>query len=279
MMNRDAYGKELAVALEAAQQAGRLLLRSYGDTTHTRKAVSEDPLTQADLESDRCIQDVLGRAFPGDALLSEESVSAPSRLTNRRVWIIDPMDGTREFVGRIPEFAVSIGLVEDGVPVVGVILNPAAGVGMWATRGGGTYRAKWTPEGPWGAAVRVRISSRDRLEEAVVMASRTEINKGQFRPFLGWFGELRAVGSIAWKLGCIASGEGDLNVSLAPKNEWDVCAGDLLVREAGGVYQSLEGKTRRYNLADPLIPDAMVAGPSVLVTDFSRKLLALPLGK
>ena len=77
--------------------------------------------------------------------------------------------------------------------------------------------------------------------------------------------------SIAWKLACIACGEGDLNVSLAPKNEWDVCAGDLLVREAGGVYVAFDGSRRRYNQADPLIETYMAAGPEPLVRAFCER--------
>ena len=86
-----------------------------------------------------------------------------------------------------------------------------------------------------------------------------------------WFQELRPVGSIAWKLACVACNEGDLNVSLAPKNEGDVCAGDLLVTEAGGVYTDFDGERRRYNQADPLITSFMAAGPAGLVEEFCRR--------
>ncbi len=102
----------------------------------------------------------------------------------------------------------------------------------------------------------------------MVIASRTEISRNLFEPYEGWFAELRPVGSIAWKLACIASGDGDLNISVAPKNEWDVCAGDLLVREAGGVYVAFDRTTRRYNQAKTLIDAGMAAGPAVLVDAF-----------
>ena len=132
---------------------------------------------------------------------------------------------------------------------------------MWASRGGGCFR-----EGE-----RVRVSDCPRLEDAVVIASRTEISRNKFEAHEGWFKEIRPVGSIAWKLACIASGEGDLNVSMAPKNEWDVCAGDVLVREAGGVYVDFDGKTRTYNQANPLIESFMAAGPAGLVEQFNRR--------
>jgi myo-inositol-1(or 4)-monophosphatase len=255
------YERELAVARAAAQEAGAAVLRHYrGETGHWEKS-EDNPLTLADLESDRIIGEHLRAAFPKDAILSEETRDDPSRLANERVWIVDPMDGTKEFTKRIPELGVSIALAVAGEPVVGVIFNPVANVAVWASRGGGAFRD----------GRRVRVSQVTRLEDAVVIASRTEISRDQFAPYDGWFKELRPVGSIAWKLACIASGEGDLNVSVAPKNEWDVCAGDVLVREAGGVYVGFDGATRAYNQAKTLIEAGMAAGPRALVDAFCAR--------
>ena len=252
------YERELEVALEAAREAGAILLRHYqSDAGHWEKS-KDNPLTLADLESDRAIGARLRGAFPGDAFLSEETADDASRLAHERVWIVDPMDGTKEFTKRIPEFGVSIALAVAGEPVVGVILNPAAGRAVWARRGAGTFRD----------GRRVRVSEVARLDDAVVIASRTEISRKQFEPYQGWFKELRPVGSIAWKLACIASAEGDLNVSVAPKNEWDVCAGDVLVREAGGVYVGFDGARRIYNQERTLIEAGMAAGPPALVEAF-----------
>ncbi|MBS1106711.1 MAG: 3-phosphoadenosine 5-phosphosulfate 3-phosphatase [Deltaproteobacteria bacterium] len=252
------YQRELDVALSAARAAGEVVLRYYESDTGFWEKSKDNPLTLADLESDRVIGERLRAAFPGDAILSEETVDAPSRLANPRVWIVDPVDGTKEFTKRIPEFGVSIALTVMGEPVVGVILNPAAGTAVWASEGDGTFRD----------GTRVRVSSKTQLADALVIASRTEISRNQFEPYAGWFAELRPIGSIAWKLACIASGEGDLNISVAPKNEWDVCAGDLLVREAGGVYVAFDRTTRRYNQAKTLIDAGMAAGPAVLVDAF-----------
>ena len=252
------YDRELEVARESARAAGAILLRHYKDGTEHWEKSKDNPVTVADLESDRAIRDALGRAFPGDAVLSEETVDDASRLERERVWIVDPMDGTKEFTQRIPEFAVSIALVEAGEPVVGVIENPAAGTAVWASRGGGCFRD----------GERTAVSTVEQLEQCVVIASRTEISRGRFEPYASWFRELRPVGSIAWKLACIASGEGDLNVSVAPKNEWDVCAGDVLVREAGGRYVAFDHTTRRYNQARTLIEAGMVAGSERLIEAF-----------
>lgn len=255
------YTRELDVAREAAKEAARVLLEHYaGDREHWEKS-EDNPLTEADLASDRAICSALREAFPDDAILSEETVGDLARVQRSRVWIVDPMDGTKEFIGKIPEFGASIGLVVDGEPVVGVIHNPPADVAVWARKGGGCFRD----------GERVQVSSVGSLDEAVVIASRTEISRNQFEPYEGWFKELRPVGSIAWKLACIASGDGDLNVSVAPKNEWDVCAGDVLVREAGGIYCAFDGSTRVYNQAKTLIDCGMAAGSPTLVNAFRAR--------
>ena len=157
-----------------------------------------------------------------------------------------------------PEYGGSFALVDDGQPVVGIVENPAARTAVWAARGDGTFR-----DGD-----RVHVSTAVSLEEAVVLASRSEIRRGEFDRFEGWFKEIRPLGSIAWKLACVASGDGDFNLSVAPKNEWDVCAGDLLVREAGGSYLDFERATRRYNQEKTLINAGMMAGPDPLIDAF-----------
>jgi len=255
------YQRELQVALDAAREAGDILLRHYRGGTKVWEKSEDNPVTLADLESDRAIAARLRAAFPDDGMLSEESLSDPARVEKRRGWIVDPMDGTKEFTKKIPEFAVSIAFVENGEPMMGVVLNPAADITVWASKGDGTFRN----------GERVRVSSVDRLEDAVMIASRTEISREKFKNHEGWFREIRPVGSIAWKLACIACGEGDLNISLAPKNEWDVCAGDVLVREAGGIYTAFDGSTRIYNQADPLIEAFMAAGPPQLVRAFCER--------
>jgi myo-inositol-1(or 4)-monophosphatase len=255
------YRRELEVALDAAREAGEILLRHYQGETESWEKSEDNPVTLADLESDRAITARLRAAFPDDGVLSEESLSDPARIAKRRVWIVDPMDGTKEFTRKIPEFAVSIALAENGEPIIGVVRNPAADVTVWASKGDGTFRD----------GERVRVSSATRLESSVMIASRTEISRDRFEHHEGWFGEIRPLGSIAWKLACIACGEGDLNISLAPKNEWDVCAGDVLVREAGGVYTAFDGSTRLYNQSDPLIEAFMAAGPPQLVRAFCER--------
>ena len=118
------YDRELSIALEAAREAGEILRRHYEQGTEVWEKSADNPVTLADLEADKAIADRLGAAFPEDAILSEETIRKDARLEKRRVWIVDPMDGTKEFTKRIPEFAASIALTEDGEPVVAAIHNP-----------------------------------------------------------------------------------------------------------------------------------------------------------
>ena len=255
------WERELEVARTAAREAGAILLRHYEDGTKQWEKSEDNPVTLADLESDRAIQEILAKAFPEDAILSEETVSTLDRLENERVWIVDPMDGTKEFTKKIPEFAASIALSFRGQPVVGVIQNPVTGTAVWASQGAGCFRD----------GQRVTVNRPEGLDQAVVIASRTEISRDQFAPYEGWFKDLQPVGSIAWKLACVASGAGDLNISVAPKNEWDVCAGDCLVREAGGRYVDFDGQPRVYNQAKTLIDCGMAAGAAPLLEAFFRR--------
>ena len=255
---------ELDAAIAAAREAGRILLSHYGAAREIRDKGSDpgrrlpgapgdaryDPVTQADLEVDACLRELLTRACPDCGWLSEESVDSPARLGKRRLWIVDPVDGTMEFLDQIGEFGTSLALVEDGDPVVAVIFNPVSGELFSAVRGGGCFLN----------GKRVFCTPTDRLDRATLIVSRSETRRGEIDPLRPHLAEVRPVGSVAYKLALVAAGVGDLNVSVKPKNEWDVCAGDLLVREAGGRMLDLRGQVRRYNQPSSLIEPGLVAG-------------------
>ena len=242
--------EELKICMEACRAAGEILLRYYGGNYDLSDKGEGNPVTSADLEADACLKKILLGAYPEYGWLSEETADDARRLQKQRVWIVDPMDGTKEFVQQIPEFAVSIALVEGGIPVVGAIFNPAAAELLVATEGGGTFLN----------GKRVYCTESNHLTDATLIVSRSEEKRGEVAPFQDKVAEVKAVGSVAYKLAQVAAGMGDLNVSVQPKNEWDVCAGDLLVREAGGEMLDLEGCVRLYNQSDPLIRGGLVAG-------------------
>jgi myo-inositol-1(or 4)-monophosphatase len=177
------------------------------------------------------------------------------------LWVIDPLDGTKEFIEGIPQYAVSVGLVEDGVPVVGAIYQPLTRECFWAAQGHGAF----LDDKP------LRVSVQQCLDQSVMLSSRTEMKRGQVDRFKEWFAKIDPVGGAAFKLALVASARGDLWVSTAPKSEWDVCAGDVLVREAGGVFVTLDAGQRVYNQSDVLLQPLMLAGPPALVDAFRAK--------
>ena len=244
----------LNLAIKAARAAGALTLKYYGGKYDVGEKSYDNPVTPADMEADACLKKMLLESCPDCGWLSEETVDAPRRLSCKKVWIVDPIDGTKEFVEEVPEYAVSVALVEDGVPAVGVIYNPPRDELFAAIRDGGTFLN----------GRRVFCTDAERLDQASLIVSRSETRRGEIDPFHPHLKEVRPVGSVAYKLAQIAAGAADLNISVQPKNEWDVCAGDLLVREAGGQMFDLKGKVRRYNQTNPLIEGGLVAANPLL---------------
>ena len=245
-------------ALDAAAEA----IRPYMgvEIGVRRKGERGDPLTEADLAANAALRRRLPREDEG--WLSEESRDDGGRLARSRVWIVDPLDGTREFVQGIPEWCVSIGLVVDGEAVAGGILNPATGQRVVGAVGSGV-RLNGEPVG---------ISRRGSLEGATVLASRSEVGRGEWARFGEAAFTVVPCGSVAYKLGLVAAGLADVTWTLVPKNEWDVAAGAALVRAAGGVVMHADGREARFNRERPALPD-FLAGPAHLLAEFRSRWL------
>ena len=235
--------KEKDVAIAAARAAGNIIRTIY-ETNYTveYKRGDNSPVTLADREANQKIHAMLQAAFPDYGWLSEETVDSSARLTAHRVWVVDPMDGTQEFIQKIPEFAVSIGLIEAGWPILGVVYHPILDHLFWAVRG----------QGAWCGSRPLRVPETPRLAEATILSSRSETKRGEWKDFRSLF-RARPLGSIAYKLACIANAEADASFTLVPKNEWDICAGTLLVEEAGGRVTTLSGKPVRFNQPTTLL--------------------------
>ncbi len=255
------YRREAEVAREAALAGGKVVARhSRGERDSWDKA-EDSPVTQADLEANEAILGVLRRAFPDDAILSEETRDSPERLDAERVWIIDPLDGTKEFVEGVPQFSVSVALAVRGKPVTGCVYQPLTRDCFWAAAGMGAFLGD----------EKSRVSGARRLSECKVLSSRTEMKRGQMDPYKDIFAEIEPVGSVALKLAMVSAARGDLWISAAPKSEWDVCAGDLLVREAGGRFITMECGERIYNQENVLLQPLMIAGPKALVEELRAR--------
>jgi myo-inositol-1(or 4)-monophosphatase len=254
---------DLELALAAAWDAGAVLMRAFGDVGEVRYKDTDQPVTDADLAADALLRDRLLGARPGDGWLSEETADSPARLDRDRVWIVDPLDGTRSFVRGYGEFAVSVALAVSGEVVLGVVFNPAASDVTWAVRGGGAFRdSAWTGGAP--AGLRLRMTDRGPGHAAdvrpSVLASRTEIARGGLARFdAAW--TVRPLGSTAYKLAAVAAGLGDAFVSRGPKSEWDVAAGGLIVAEAGGIVTDVRGAPYGYNRPSPQVEGVVSAAP------------------
>jgi myo-inositol-1(or 4)-monophosphatase len=257
---------DLGLALDAARGAGDVIMGFFRTETEVRHKAPDQPVTAADLAADALLERTLLRARPSDGWLSEETVDRPDRLEARRVWVVDPLDGTRSFVRGYPEFAVSVALVEDGVAVVGVVYNPARAEVFWATRGGGAFRATgWAGGEAPGEPLRLSADigpGRPGGGRPSLLASRTEIRGGELEPFeVAW--AVEPLGSTAYKMAHVAAGLGDAFVSLGPKSEWDVAAGALILEEAGGVATDVSGARLRYNRPDPYVHGIVCAAPGL----------------
>jgi 3'(2'), 5'-bisphosphate nucleotidase len=254
------YESELRVALEAVERARLPILDAYDHFQPIPDAKASISLP-VDRETQEIVLRSLSSAFPDDAYRAEEQTPAlaglPGAESGRpRMWIIDPIDGTRGFAVKNGEFSVMVGLVEGGAVVVGVVLEPVRRRLTYATRGGGC----WRRDGD-GPAERCRVSATDRLAGATLTVSRSSTGRNRSR-HVEALGELRLLPaySAGVKLAVVARGEADLYLNVYPNfNDWDICAGQVLVEEAGGKVCGLKGQQIVYGPGHGAQRDGLLA--------------------
>jgi len=210
-----------------------------------------DPVTEADRAIDAVLRKALLR--DGEGWLSEESADDLSRLDREQVWVVDPLDGTREFVQGLPEFCVSIGFVENGKPVAGGIYNPATKESfLGAIDCGVLYNGQ-----------PAACSQRKDLHGARVLASRSEVKRGEWNEFQAAPFRVEAMGSVAYKLALVSAGLADVTFTLVPKHEWDVVAGAALVLSGGGFVTTLDKNDLVANRRDSLLSGLIASAPGL----------------
>ncbi len=232
----------LDVALRAALAGGEAVMRVYADPFDVTHKDDKTPLTEADLASERVIVQMLTSTFPDIPVVSEETVpEAGFASPAARFWLVDPLDGTREFVARNGEFSVLIGLIEDGRPVLGVVHGPAFGVTYTAhgpgtamrRRGGGAFEP-----------IRARAPAPEGL---VVVHSRSHENSRRLAEYFEGRSVLeRTVCGSALKFGILAAGEADFYPRFGTTMEWDTAAGQAVLEAAGGHVVDLSGGPLQY---------------------------------
>jgi len=238
------YEREIETALAAAEDAGRHIMAFYEKLEPILGATSSIT-TQADKDSQDIILARLHAAFPDDGLTGEENTPLYLTLphTGRRIWIVDPIDGTKGFALKVDQFCIMIALVENGEPLVGVVHDPANGRTTYAAKGAGCFaidtgKAKYA----------CKVSQTNRLSDAVVTKTHSKA-KGKTEGLSNHLGAkgLYETYSAGLKLARIARGEADVYVNDYPTyHDWDICAGHILVTEAGGKVTDLQDRPLVY---------------------------------
>lgn len=259
-MENHGYERELNLALRLARDAGAAILDYYDRPLRVeRKTTNDDynePVTIADRTANELIVRGLHETFPEDGILAEESIDTERRLKKSRVWMVDPLDGTRGFIARSGDFAVQIGLAVEGRAVVGVVYQPLPDVLYRAAEGQGTWieRAGFEPE-------RARVSERSDVRRMRLAASRSHRSQRIDRIIraLGIEEEVRR-DSVGVKVGLIIERQCDLYIHTSPHTkQWDTCAPEAVLSEAGGRMTDLFGGPMRYNVPDVQNHNGLVA--------------------
>ena len=236
----------------AVRDAGALAISYFKQEIQSFKKPDGSDVSEADLAVDAALKLDLITRRKDYGWLSEESPDDRSRLNHSRVWMIDPIDGTSAYLRHIAEWTVSAALVEDGVPVLGVIYNPATDEFFHAMRGHGAFLND----------VPIHVSGKSTLLGAKMIAS-----GGLFKKKI-WEDpwpevEARWVNSVAYRLALVACGKGDATISLTAKAEWDLAAAAVIMAEAGGITSDHHGNPHHYNRERPRFPSLVASGKAL----------------
>ncbi|MFN0094090.1 MAG: inositol monophosphatase family protein [Dehalococcoidia bacterium] len=241
------FEQELRAAVEAARAAGVEVARMRQEGLRFGRKGGRELVSEADIRAAEMLYSALHGAFPDDGWLSEEHVDTAHRLRQDRVWIVDPIDGTREYLSGVPEYAISVGLVVAGAPVLGVVYNPAKDE---------LHAAVVGAEGQAAAASAHLKAQHD------ILVGRGEQEWDDIPP-LPAGSKTRGVGSVAYRLALIAAGKGDAVITGYGRSEWDVAAGAAICQAAGITVTDVLGEPLRFNQPSPSVRGLLVAAPKL----------------
>lgn len=261
----------LSKIINIAKEAGNILMKYYSQTVeiHT-KSDPFDFLTKADLESDGFIRKRLKEEFPDNQILSEESEETVLNFEGQ-VWMVDPLDGTKDFVNKGNGFSVMIGLCENGVPVLGVVFAPTRNLLLYAEKGKGAYSEKD------GKKTRLQVSGISTLEKSRMVV---RIIYGETRPLDAMISKIKVKKeipevSVGLKVGIIAKGDAEFNINTNFRaSKWDTCAPQVILEEAGGKVTDFDGKQLDYKQSSPKWEKSYVASNSLFhekIIDFIKE--------
>jgi len=243
---------ELQTAIDTALLAGSTVLKHYASELIAEEKVGVDnysePVTIADREASSLIVERLASAFPTDGILSEEEIDDPDqRLSKRRVWIIDPIDGTAGFVKKDGDFGVQIGLAENGIPILGVVYLPFHDKLCYASLGEGSFVVD-----QGGEPQRMKTSDVQAFPEMKLAMTRNHPSSRMERVIEHFgFRDIVRRGSVGLKIGLITDKTCDIYIHPSRRTKlWDTCAPQIILQEAGGTFTDLFGNEMRYDRAD-----------------------------
>lgn len=250
------FSVDAQVAIEAAVSAGPVILDIYASDFKNYLKEDRQPVTEADTQSDKIIRAVLSKT--GYPILSEENFDDKSRIGASKVWIVDPLDGTNDFINKTGEFAILIGLVQNGESITGVIFQPTDQMLFVAERGKGAWKKE---KGAWQ---RLEVGKTKTISASVFAVSRHHLEPAEenflhnLKPSI-----VKSKGSAGLKMADIAAARADAYFTFSNKiKQWDICAGHCLINEAGGRVTDWNGKTYVYNSEQP-----QLSNNGVLVTN------------
>lgn len=253
---------DLSLLEDAARKAGDLALTFFGGDPKTWFKDNKSPVSEADLAVDAFLADEFLSARPGYGWLSEETADKPDRLNCQRIFIVDPIDGTRAFLAGGDEWTVAVAVVEEGRPVAGAVYCPVREEMFTAVDGGGAFLN----------GAQVSVSHQDRIQGASltgphsIAANKDVLDAG--------FEHSTNIRSLAYRIALVAAGRVDVAAARGAASDWDLAAADLLVQEAGGRLTDFSGKGVRYNKPDTRHP-ALIAAPERLITPVCETLSRL----
>ncbi len=245
---------DLKLLEEAVLEAGNIARSFFGSHYKSWDKGKGQPVTEADLAVDRFLRDTLTAARPAYGWLSEESADDPARLSAPHTFIVDPIDGTVAFIKARPHFTICAAVVVDGRPLAGVVYNPITHENFSAQTGGGAT-LNGSP---------ISVSDCGQIDGCRMLASKALFAHTGWAvpPATPWPDmAVESRSSIAYRMALVAGGGFDAMLALSAKHDWDLAAGDLIVREAGGYVTNHRGETLRYNGAEPIQPSIVCAGP------------------
>ncbi len=250
------YQQELGTIHQALSQASTRLNTIIYEGLKVQIKSDGSPVTNGDIEVNQILQDSLLSAFPNDAWLSEESPDDSPRLLTERVWILDPIDGTKPFIKNLPHYTISLALIDKGEPVIGVIFNPATQEFFCAIQG----------QQPTLNGQPIHVRKTTNPPSRTFLVNSWQVNQTTLKT---WKSEHRCpplMGSIAYSLALVAAGQVDGMINIGPQNEWDIAAGLLLVQAAGGLVFDRNQKPLRCNQPNPIVNGIIAIRPDALPT-------------